>query len=261
MNLLGFVDNVKSTFSIFGLNISFYGLIISLGILLSAILLSYFVKKRGLDSSMPIDVVLWAIPFAIVGARLYYIAFSGMNFTFLEALEVWNGGLAIYGGVIGGFIGICIYSAIKKFNLLELCDMLVPCLILGQSIGRIGCYFAGCCYGIEVTSPNLMWFPLSVVIDGTWHYATFFYECAYCFLGAILLFFITRNVKANGVSTATYFVFYGICRFLNEAIRGDSLYIGSFKVSQLLSLALVLVGFAIYIYVIIFLNKKLKSSK
>ena len=176
----------SQSFSLLGLNISFYGLIMALAMIFGVVCACFLCKIKKYDFSMPIDLALFALPCAIVGARLYYCIFNGVS-SFVEIFEVWKGGMAIYGGVIGGFLGILLCCKIKKYSLARACDLAVPCLIIGQAIGRVGCYFAGCCYGVETLNPALQTFPLSVQINGHWHLATFFYESVLNILGFIAL--------------------------------------------------------------------------
>ena len=197
----------------------------------------------------------------IIGARLYYVIFSDYSYSFVEILRIWDGGLAVYGGVIGGALGVAIYCLIHKKNFLDVADVIAPSLILGQAIGRIGCYFAGCCYGIEVTDPSLTWFPFSTNIDGTWHLSTFFYESIWNFIVFAVLMILLRKDKYRyrGSSIAMYFILYGIGRAWIEALRGDSLYLGSIKVSQLLSILLIIGG--IILILTNFLLVKYKKAK
>ena len=242
-------------FNVFGLFISYYGLIMALGFLCAFFIVKYFFKKRGeLDSNITFDLLLIILPLSIIGARLYYVIFSGRPWSFVEILSVWDGGLAIYGGIIGGFLGVVIYSIVKKINILKITDAIVPALILAQGLGRIGCYFSGCCFGVEVTNPSLMWFPLSVMIDGHWHLSTFFYESLWNILGFISLFIVYNKTRQNGLVTGLYLAIYGLGRFWIEGLRGDSLYIGVLKVSQILSAILFVIGIGLIIYS--FVNKK-----
>ena len=249
----------SQTISLFGLNISLYGLIISIGMLLGIVVACLICKKKDLDFTMPLDLALFALPCAIVGARLYYCLFNGVD-RFVQIFEIWNGGMAIYGGVIGGFLGILLCCKIKKYSLMQACDIAAPCLILGQSIGRIGCYFAGCCYGVETTNPALQVFPLSVLIDGHWHLATFFYESLLDLIGFFILILITLKSKRAGNVTAGYFVTYGLIRVVLEQFRdpSESLMLGAtgIKVSQLLSFILVIIGIIIFV-----INFKLKNKE
>ena len=146
---------------------------------------------------------------------------------FLEILNIKKGGLAIYGGVIGGVIGIVIFCLIKKnFKIIiDLLDVLAPCLILGQAIGRWGNFINQEAYGNLVTNKNLQWFPFAVWIEDCnqtgclcgatgsgWHYATFFYESLWNIIGAILLLIIYNKSKTKGTTTAMYFIWYDLRR-------------------------------------------------
>lgn len=260
MSLLNHIAANSITFNLFGLNISIYGLLMAVGFIVAFFICnSLFNKNKEFKKDMAIELLLIIFPLSIIGARVYYCVFSQTSFTFLEFLQIWNGGLAIYGGIIGGFLGVLIYSLVKKINLLKLTDVIVVGLIIAQAIGRVGCYFGGCCYGIEVTDPNLMWFPLARTIDGVWHYSTFFYEAIWNFIGFILLYIVYNKNKQNGLSTGLYLAFYGFGRFFIEMLRGDSLYIGSIKVSQLLS-AILFVG-GIILIILSFVYKKRQNHE
>jgi len=246
-------------FYIFNKFISFYGVIIAIGMVLGIICAYFICKKKNYNTNMPLDLALFALPCAIIGARLYYCIFYGVN-SFVDVFKIWEGGMAIYGGVIGGFIGILLSCKIKKYSLLQACDLAAPCLILGQCIGRIGCYFAGCCYGIEATSPSLQVFPISVQIDDVWHLATFFYECALDFVGFIILMVLTLKTNKNGIVTSGYFITYGLIRAVLEQFRDpkECLMLGNsgIRVSQLLSIMLVILGIVMIILIL-----KLKKEK
>ena len=218
-------------------------------IVLGIVLACKNAKFRGLSSNDVIIIACYVLPLAIIGARIYYVIFSLDHFTsFWQIFEIWNGGLAVYGSVIGGALGVGLYCLIHKKNFFDVADVIAPALILGQAIGRIGCYFAGCCYGVEVTNPDLQWFPLSTQIHGVWHYSTFFYESLWNFATFAVLFVLLRKLKQRGSTTAGYFVLYGIGRAWIEGLRGDSLYIGAMKVSQLLSLILIVVGVGLFLF-------------
>ncbi len=246
-------------FSIFGLEIKFYGILIALGMVLGVFVACKLAKYKHLKSDDIILLALYVLPLAVIGARLYYVIFSEHSYTFWEIFEIWNGGMAIYGGVIGGAIGVVLYCVIHKKNFIDIADIAVVALILGQGIGRIGCYFAGCCYGIEVTDPSFMWFPLSTQINGVWHLSTFFYEslCDFIIFFVFLLLF-RKKVKTRGVMLSLYLISYGAVRCIIETFRGDSLYIGSMKVSQLLSLILMVVGI---ILLLVIYTKKRKANE
>ncbi len=239
--MFGFTEH---SLFLFGLEITYYGLIIAIGMALGVFVACKNAKFRGLVADDFILAACYVLPLAIIGARLYYVTFSGETYSFGEIFRIWDGGMAIYGGVIGGAIGVALFCLIHKKNFLDVADVVAPSLILGQAIGRIGCYFAGCCYGIEVTNESLMWFPLSTQINGVWHLSTFFYESLWNLLAFVILLILLRKnkYKFRGSSIAMYFILYGIGRAWIEALRGDSLYIGAIKVSQLLSILLIIGG-------------------
>ena len=254
--MFGFYD---SYFKFFGLSISYYGFLIALGMGLGVFIACKLAKFRGLKSEDILKVACYVLPLAVIGARLYYVIFSGETYSFLEIFEIWNGGMAIYGGVIGGALGIVLFCLIHKKNFLDVADLVVVVLALGQALGRIGCYFSDCCYGIEVTNKNLMWFPLSSKINGVWHYSTHLYESFLnLIIFTILILLITKKVKTRGVMSSLYLICYGIVRCIIETFRGDSLYIGSIKVSQLLSILLIIAGISMIL--IIYGLKKEKEN-
>lgn len=229
-------------FTVGGVTVRWYGLLIALGIGL-AIALSMLREKRcGLPKDTVVDLALCGVPAAIVGARLYYVIFAWQNYAAnpVSALFVWEGGLAIYGGLLGGLLAGLIYARVKRLNFLTLADMAAPSFALGQAIGRWGNFFNQEAYGIEVTADGLKHFPLAVYIeaDGLWHCATFFYESAWCFLVMCTLLIADRRgwFKRPGDCFFTYVLLYAVERALVEGLRTDSLYWGSVRVSQILSL-------------------------
>lgn len=251
---------VNSSFKIFDLEIPFYGIMVALGFINAVIICLYFCKIRKRDNSIVLDLVIIVALCSIVGARLYYVIFSGRHWSFVEILKVWNGGFAVYGGIIGGAIGVISYCLIKHISIVETFDMIAPALLIGQSIGRIGCYFAGCCYGELVANESMQWFPFAVKMFDGWHYSTFFYESFFCLIGFITLFFVYKKTNIKGLCSGLYFVYYGIVRCIIEKFRGDSLYIGNsgIKVSWLLSIFVILLGI---IWLSVFITKYIKSKK
>lgn len=231
-------------FDLFGLHITYYGILIAVAFVVAIFVGIHNAKKRDITTDDIFTLALYVIPLSILGARTYFVIFSGYTYTIGEFFAIWNGGLAILGGVIGGTIGVLLYSLIHKKNFLTITDICAPSLILGQAIGRVGCSFAGCCYGIEVTNPALQWFPLSLEIDGIWHYSTMIYECIYCFICFFVLYLIFNKKSQKGITTCFYLILYGIGRAIIETFRGDSLYLfnSGLKVSQVLSLILILIG-------------------
>ena len=261
-------------FYIFGVHVAWYGVLIAVGMLVAVLLCSRLCRKRGLKVDDIVMVALYAIPLAIIGARVYYIAFSGRSWTLIEAIQIWNGGMAIYGGVIGGAIGVLIYCLIHKKNFLDFADVIAPGLIIAQSIGRFGNFINQEAYGWPVTNPDLMGFPFSVYIEhcteagctcagSGWHLATFFFESYLNLIGFAILLFILLYSKRRGVVTAMYFVWYGAARAFVETFRMDALFIGnsSLRVSQLLSIILVVLGLVMLFCIYILPKIKKRKSK
>lgn len=240
-------------FKLFGLEIKFYGLIVAIAMLLGVVVACKLAKKRGFKTDDIILLAVICLPLAIVGARLYYCFFYEYNYSFKELFNIRSGGLAILGGVIGGIVGVLIFCAIKKNIklLIDIFDICVPALILGQAIGRVGCFFSQCCYGKMVLNPNWQWFPFAMKVETypgsgiyAWHLATNLYESVWNFVGfgLILLTYLKTNKKL--LPTATYLVWYGLGRAFIEGLRGDSLFIGnsSIRVSQLVSIFMFIIG-------------------
>lgn len=257
MNILLLING----FNLFGFEIKFYGIIIALGMLLGIIVAVYNVKYRGMQPDDIYTVALYALIPAIVGARLYYVIFSPYSYTFLEIFDIRGGGMAIYGGVIGGALGVLAYCLVHKKNFLKVADVASVSLILGQAIGRWGNFFNQEAYGYEVTNKALQWFPFSVFIESTstWHMATFFYESFFNLIIFILLMILIRKLKEPGTIMSLYFICYGLVRVVVEGLRTDSLYLESIRVSQLLSGLLIVAG--IILLIIFKLKPRWKKSK
>lgn len=241
-------------FYLFGIPVHYYGIIIASAIGLGVLIACYFAKRRGYDPEIILDFVIMAVPIAIIGARLYFIFFTFDNYKNdpLSIIKVWEGGLAIYGGVIGGVLAALIFSKIRKIKFFDIVDICTPSLILGQAMGRWGNFFNQEAYGNLVTDPNLQWFPYAVFIQrtGTWQQATFFYESAWDLLVFAFLFFYSRKKPKSGNVFLFYLLLYGIGRSFIEGLRTDSLWLipGVVRVSQMLSIVLVLLGAAALIY-------------
>ena len=217
-----------------------YGLLIAMAIALGAYLCSRQEKRLGLPRDITVDFALCVVPAAVIGARLYYVAFQWDMYRgdLLRILRVWEGGLAIYGGVIGGALAALIFSRVKKVPFAALADMVAPALILGQAIGRWGNFVNGEAYGRLIENPAFRFFPLAVYVGGEWHMATFFYESLWDFIGFWVLWLNRKRVKVRGDLFLGYLCWYGLGRMIIEGWRTDSLMWGSVRVSQALSAVL-----------------------
>lgn len=252
-------------FNIGNIEIKFYGLIMAISMLFGVMLACKLAKKRGVKSDDIFLLALIVLPCAVVGARLYYCFFYEYNYSFRELFNIRQGGLALYGGVIGGVIGIIVFASIKKnwkliFRLMDIC---APCLILGQALGRWGNFFNQEAYGNLITNKAWQWFPFAVFIENenAWYQATFFYESLWNLIGLGVLLFVYNKTKLTGTTTASYLIWYGLGRTWIEGLRSDSLYIGAtnIRVSQLLSMLLVLVGIVVLV-INIYKYKKQKEN-
>ena len=246
--------------TVFGVEISWYGVLFGIGFLVALVLAPQLCKERCVDGEFPYTAIWFVFPFSILGARIYYLAFHGGIDSLRDIFVFWQGGLAIYGGIIGGLLGLILACLWKKINIARMTDVAAPLLALGQGFGRIGCIFGKCCYGVEVTNKALQWFPISIKVYGDYHYATNFYESMFNFALFFGLTIILRKVKITSIPTFAYLVGYGLVRFILETFRANeqTLFIGNYPVSKLVSIVCVLVG-AIGICTMLLVNNKRKT--
>ena len=240
------------------LTVNWYGLIIVTGMILAIFLGIREGEKRGVSEDFIVDTAFWTLPIGILGARLYYVLFELEYYITdpIRILYVWEGGLAIYGGIIAGTLMVYYMSKKNDVPFLLVTDILSPFVLLGQAIGRWGNFINQEAHGGEVSRQfleNLM-LPEFIIegmnIGGTYYHPTFLYESVWSILGVILLLVLRnrKNLLLRGETTAGYMIWYGIGRFFIEGLRTDSLYMGPFRVSQLVSLALIIGGIAMIVY-------------
>ncbi|MDI9521165.1 MAG: prolipoprotein diacylglyceryl transferase [Bacillota bacterium] len=224
------------------MHFNLYGLLIALGVLAAVFYISRETRRLGLGEELPVDLALWVVPPAILFSRIYYVVFNCSQYEgdLLSIFRVWEGGLAIYGGVIGGLLGGFLLSKRKKLSFALLADLVAPGLLLGQAIGRWGNFFNMEAFGYEVMNPALQFFPFAVKVGEVWHLATFFYESLWNLLGFVLLLNLRGLCykKGKGWVFAWYLIWYGLGRMMIEGLRTDSLMLGDLRVSQGLSVVL-----------------------
>ena len=230
-----------------GLNIAWYGIIITFGMILGFMLALRRCKKTGVEPDHLYNLVLWLIPVCILCARAYYVLFEWEQYkdNLLSVFQINKGGLAIYGGILGGVAVVLIYCKVKKLSFWSLADTLIPSLVLGQAIGRWGNFVNQEAYGNLITNPDLQFFPYGVYIEelGQWHQATFFYESALNTLLLIAMLISYPHFRKKGYLLPFYMIGYGVIRCFVEGLRTDSLYLmPGVRVSQVLSGCLVLLG-------------------
>ena len=252
----------RIAFQFGSLKVHWYAVIILVGILLGFLYATVFAKRETLETDTLYDVLLWGLPSAIIGARLYYVFFNFSEYAgkFLDVFKIWQGGIAIYGAVIGAAISTYIYAKVKKIPVLQLFDMGAFGLIVGQAIGRWGNFVNQEAFGtntdsIFAMSGNLIRSQLvkmqsmgMAVNPDMGVHPTFFYESVWNILGAILLGMFHKKKKHHGQIFSLYLVWYGIGRFLIEGLRTDSLYFFSFRISQIVALVTVVLGIIALIY-------------
>ena len=222
--------------------VTWYSFLIVIGASLALLLSCKEEKRVQLPHDTVLDLALWLIPGGIIGARVYYVLFSFQQFQndLLSVFRIWEGGLAIYGGIISGLLIMFLFCSRRKLPFLLLCDIIVPGLAAAQAIGRWGNWFNMEAYGLPVSGSFPCFFPLAVQIpaDGyTWHLATFFYESLWDFLIFVFLL-LTRHTHLNRKNGDVFFFYlflYASGRLIIEELRMDSLYASSVRISQLLS--------------------------
>ncbi len=224
-------------FEIFGISIRWYGILISSGMLIGAILALREAKKLNIDENKMLDLILIVIPSAILGARLYYVIFnwSYYNGNIMKILNIREGGLAIHGGVIGGLIAGYFFTKIKKLDFWEIADVIAPSLILGQAIGRWGNFINQEAFGMPTD------LPWGIEVNGVNVHPTFLYESIWNFIIFVFLMKYRKSKKFDGEIFFFYIILYSIGRYFIEGLRTDSLMLGPLRVAQVLSLSLVVI--------------------
>ncbi len=271
-----YLENVPKSFSIFGFEVAYYGVIIGISILLGVLVAAKVAKTTGQDPDLYWDFSIYAIICSIIGARIYFVAFSWDTYKndLLSILNTRGGGLAIYGGVIAAFITLVVYAKIKKQNMFQMADTGVVGLTVGQIIGRYGNFMNREAFGEYTNNIFAMRLPIQAVRANdissniTSHIAegvnyiqvhpTFLYESLWNVMVLLLILLYQRHKKFQGEICLLYLAGYGLGRFWIEGLRTDQLWIGgtTIAVSQVLSICMVI--FAIVVDVIVRMRIKNK---
>ncbi|MBQ7335726.1 MAG: prolipoprotein diacylglyceryl transferase [Clostridia bacterium] len=264
---IGELNLNKVAFTLFDrIEVRWYGIIITCGIILAFLYAFWRGKKyENVKSDDIIDVGIWTVILGVIGARAYYVLTSLEHYnSFGEAIAIWNGGLAIYGGIIGGCIGILLVCAWKKLSWRKLFDMIAPGVIIAQSLGRWGNFFNGEAYGYRIGETThyyffnnayelpsgegtfFHWIRMGLYEFGNWVYyhPTFLYESVWNLAGFILINIFYKRKKFDGQIALMYFTWYGFGRMFIEGLRTDSLYIPgtTLRISQCVGLACFVIG-------------------
>lgn len=245
------------------LSIQWYSILILTGTIIGGLLCFNEAKRFGISKDYMTNLFFYLIIFGIIGARLYYVLFNLDFYTKnpSDIYKIWEGGLAIHGGIIAGLIFTLFYTKKYKIRFFRMTDILCVGLIIAQAIGRWGNFMNSEAYGSETTlnflkSIHLPQFIIDGMhINGTYYQPTFLYESLWCLLGFVLLLIFRRLAHTKiGQTTSLYMIWYGIGRFFIEALRTDSLMYNGFKVAQIVSILMIIFG------IIVFLVKN-KGSK
>ena len=253
-------------FELFGYPIRWYGIIIAGGVLVAFFISYILAKKKGLDFDIITDGFLWSFPFAIIGARLYYVAFEYKNYhSFIDVINIRNGGMAIHGGLIVGLLTAYIFTKVKKINFFEYIDVIMPGIILAQAIGRWGNFMNQEAHGGPVTEQFISRFPQFIqnrmLINGTYYHPTFLYESIWDALIFVFLWMFRKKKKYEGKIIVYYIGLYSLGRFFIEGLRTDSLMIGPLRMAQVISLVGVIGAIIAHIYLSKKENNKTKEEK
>lgn len=245
-------------FSVLGKPIYWYGIIIAIAFFVST---SYAMKRSktfGLTEDNILDTILVAGPISIVFARIYFVIFSlHLYDSFWDYFKIWEGGIAIYGGVIGGALGLFIMSKVKKFDFLSILDVGACSLLLGQAIGRWGNFVNAEAYGGETTSLFMMTFGGEIG-----YHPTFLYESIWNITGFIVMYYFSKKFYTfRGQMALIYLIWYGLGRGFIEGLRTDSLWIGNFRISQVLGFATFFIATFLLIYLTKYPKNNLKLQK
>ena len=246
----------RVAFNIFGFNVYYYSLCILLGVIVAYILITREGKKQGLPKEFISDLIFYTLIIGILGARVYYCVFN-LDYYLAnpsEILKIYNGGLAIHGGVIAGLVFVYFYTKKKNISFIKILDIIAPAVIIAQSFGRWGNFFNQEAHGEITTYQNLknMHIPEFIIngmhIEGKYYYPTFFFESIWCLIGFIILMIARRNKNLRkGFQIGFYFIWYGIGRFFIEAFRTDSLMFFGLKIAQIVSLIGIIIGIIIIV--------------
>ena len=240
--------------SIGGFEIRYYSIFILIVILLGYFIVNREIKRFGIKKDFLFNMIFWAIILGLIGARIYYVIFNWDYYShnLIEILKVWEGGLAIHGGIIAGLLVIIAYCYKYKARTIRYTDFIVAALPLAQAIGRWGNFFNSEAHGAATTLEHLqkLHIPNFIIngmkIEGVYYTPTFLYESISCFILFLIIIIVRRGrYRKVGTPTAIYLIGYGLIRYFIEISRTDALMIAGFKMAQIVSVIMVINGIGI----------------
>jgi phosphatidylglycerol---prolipoprotein diacylglyceryl transferase len=255
--VLGSIQPLDRVFLHLGpITIYWYGVIIGVGVLLALYIATREAERRGLPKELFVDLILFAVPIAIICARIYYVIFKWDYYSqhISEIPQIWQGGLAIHGGLLGAVATALIFSKVKGVSFWKLADIAAPSIILGQAIGRWGNFMNQEAHGGPVTREFLEGLHLpdfiinQMYINGTYYHPTFLYESLWNLAGFILLIALRRVNLRRGEMFLTYMIWYSIGRFFIEGLRTDSLMLTeTLRIAQVISLFFIVLAIVVLV--------------
>ena len=253
----------KVAFAIGSIQVRWYGIIMVTGIILAFLYAYYRSKQEGVSFDDLLDYAIFAVLCGIVGARLYYVITSGQKYSFGEIFAIWNGGIAIYGAIIGGAAALLGVSLYKKIKWQRAFDMVCPGVMIGQIVGRWSNFFNGEAYGESPAADSLLYFMRMELRHGSWSTSyicqpTFLYESVWNLIGFIIINALYNKKKYDGQVFLMYITWYGFGRMLIEGLRTDSLMVGSFRISQVVAFLCFVTGTILLITLGIRASRKAK---
>lgn len=242
-------------FNIGNFELRWYSVLIAIAVIIGYVLIINESRRFKIKKEFMFNMMFWTLIFAIIGARLYYVAFNLEYYrtNIFEIFQIWKGGLAIHGALLFGAITIIIYCKKYKVRVGKILDIIVPALLLGQAIGRWGNFFNSEAYGSIVTYQqleNMKIIPQFIIdnmfINGSYHLPMFYFESLWCLLGFFLsLFLRRRKYIKDGQLVAFYMMWYGVARFVIETFRTDALLFNGIRVARVVSVLMFVIGLII----------------
>lgn len=236
--------------------IRWYGILITTGIILAFIVVQKEMVKRGMHPDFLTDLLIWAVPIAIISARIYYVIFSWDSYKDNPAdiIKIWEGGIAIHGALIGAFLTTYVYTKLKGISFWKVADIAAPGILIGQIIGRWGNFINQEAHGGPVSQSFLEntwipdWIMQQMTIRGVTYHPTFLYESLWNVVGLIIILILRKVRLKRGEMFFFYLTWYSIGRYFIEGMRTDSLYGGDLRAAQIVSILAIVFAVAMFIY-------------